>query len=167
LATGGRLDPSAITCWGSRLPSKIKIFCYLADIDRVSSRVNLLAKGCGTSDACASCSCPENGWHIFFGCSVAADVWRRLGVTAVPGSSIWDLRCPIALPPQVWRLATAAILWSLWKARNGVMFDNNTTTVPAIIRRAAEDVALWSHRFAPADRDAISTARCYFLQSIT
>jgi hypothetical protein len=167
LATGGRLDSSAITCWGTRLPSKIKIFCYLTDIDHISSQVNLLAKGCGTSDACASCSCPEDSWHIFFGCPVASDVWRLLGVATVPDSSIWDLQCPIALPPQVWRLTTAAILWSLWKARNGVVFDNNPTPVPAILRRAADDVALWSHRFAHADRIAISTARRYLLQFVT
>jgi hypothetical protein len=166
LATGGRLDSSAITCWGTRLPSKIKIFCYLADIDRVSTRVNLLAKGCGTSDTCASCSCPEDSRHIFFDCSVASDVWRLLGVTPVPGSSIWDLRCPIVLPPQVWRLTIAAILWSLWKARNSVVFDNKPTLLPAILRRATDDVALWSHRFAPEDRIAISTARHYLLQIV-
>jgi hypothetical protein len=32
--------------WGLRLPSKLKIFAYLADIDRLSTRTNLFSKSC-------------------------------------------------------------------------------------------------------------------------
>jgi hypothetical protein len=41
-----------------RLPIKLKIFVYLADIDRLSSRANLFFKNCAQTDQCAACSNP-------------------------------------------------------------------------------------------------------------
>jgi hypothetical protein len=70
-------DASACTAWGSRLPAKVKIFTYLADIDRLSSRANLFFKNCGAV---------ETGRHIFFDCPAAAAVWARIG-TPIPGGA--------------------------------------------------------------------------------
>jgi hypothetical protein len=61
-------DVSACTSWGLRLPSKVRIFSYLADIDKLSTRANLFYKSCAPSDICAACPSPETRRHLFFDC---------------------------------------------------------------------------------------------------
>ncbi|KAK1620884.1 hypothetical protein QYE76_026401 [Lolium multiflorum] len=46
-------DASSCVAWSLRLPSKLKIFAYLADIDRLSTRANLFHKSCAPSETCA------------------------------------------------------------------------------------------------------------------
>jgi hypothetical protein len=68
------VDASACIAWGSRLPAKLKIFAYLADIDRLSTRANLFFKNCAPSVNCAACPTEETGRHIFFDCALASSV---------------------------------------------------------------------------------------------
>ncbi|KAK1699148.1 hypothetical protein QYE76_015845 [Lolium multiflorum] len=88
-------DVSACTSWGLRLPSKVRIFSYLADIDRLSTRANLFYKGCAPSVVCAACPMQETGRHLFLDCSIATEVWGCLR-TPIPADdfSIWDLPPP-------------------------------------------------------------------------
>ncbi|XP_051219169.1 uncharacterized protein [Lolium perenne] len=89
-------DASACTTCGLRLPTKLKIFAYLADIDRLSTRANLFYKHCAPSAICASCPEIETGRHLFFFCPPAVALWSHLGVSIPPGLvSIWDLPAPI------------------------------------------------------------------------
>ena len=83
-APGGILDGSAMTCWSTRLPSKLKIFCFLAGCDRLSTRANLHFKGCASSPLCVSCGANETSRHILFDCSVATDAWSGCAVTPLP-----------------------------------------------------------------------------------
>ncbi|KAM0904229.1 hypothetical protein ACQ4PT_018157 [Festuca glaucescens] len=43
-------DVSACTSWGLLLPVKVRVFSYLADIDRLSTRSNLFFKNCAPSN---------------------------------------------------------------------------------------------------------------------
>jgi hypothetical protein len=40
----------------------------------------------------------------------------------------------------------AAVLWELWKARNDVVFNASPCSPRDVLRRAADDVAVWTHR---------------------
>ncbi|CAM0947028.1 unnamed protein product [Alopecurus aequalis] len=167
-ATGGQLDASAITSWGSRFPTKIKIFCYLADRDRLTSRANLFFKNCAPSDLCERCHATETCFHIFFVCPAAIDTWSMLDVSLDPAPvSIWDIVPPAALPvaAHVWRLGVAATLWSLWKARNDATFNATLTSAPRIHARSADDVALWGKRYPPSDRADINALHDYVRHS--
>ncbi|KAK1608688.1 hypothetical protein QYE76_032361 [Lolium multiflorum] len=98
-------DESACTAWALRLPSKLKIFTYLLDIDRLSTRANLFYKHCAPSEVCASCLDAETGRHLFFDCSLAAAVRTRLEAPIPDGQfSIWDIRSPLRSrsPPGIW-----------------------------------------------------------------
>jgi hypothetical protein len=76
-------------------PAKVKIFTYLVDIDRLSSRANLFFKNSAPTDRCVACEAVETRRHIFFDFPAAATVWARLGVPIPAGDfSIWDLRAP-------------------------------------------------------------------------
>ncbi|KAK1620664.1 hypothetical protein QYE76_026181 [Lolium multiflorum] len=92
-------DASACTTWALRLPAKLKIFAYLADIDRLSTRANLFYKHCAPSSVCAACPEIETGRHLFFYCPPAMTLWGRLGVSIPPGqSSIWTFASSPADP---------------------------------------------------------------------
>ncbi|KAK1666525.1 hypothetical protein QYE76_054684 [Lolium multiflorum] len=89
------VDTAASLTWSLRIPTKVKIFARLLDIDRLSTRANLFHKGCAPSSACAACGAPESGHHLFFDCPTAAELWARLDVPIPAGGfSIWDLRGP-------------------------------------------------------------------------
>jgi hypothetical protein len=157
-------DASACTAWGSRLPAKVKIFTYLADIDRLSSRANLFFKNCAPSDRCVACGAVETGRHIFFDCPAATAVWARIGTPVPDGAfSIWDLRAPSSFPAHIWHVGVAAILWTLWKARNDHVFNGVTCTRQAIFSRACADLAIWRWRLHPDDRPLLDLLRSFLI----
>ena len=131
------------TC-ASPVPTKLKIFSYLADSDRPSSRANLFFKGCAPSDACERCGASETGRHIFFDCSLPRKVWRWLDVDTLGVHSVWDLRCPDRLLSSVWLEGVAVLLWTLWKARNDLVFNSATCSCSDIFRRCVDDLVVWS-----------------------
>ncbi|KAK1632841.1 hypothetical protein QYE76_007156 [Lolium multiflorum] len=86
-------DYAARAAWALCLPTKLKIFSYLACID--SSRANLFFMGCAPSDVCAACAAFETCRHILFDYTLAASVWVRLGVAVPAGPfSFWELQRP-------------------------------------------------------------------------
>jgi hypothetical protein len=147
-------DASACTAWGTRLPAKLKIFTYLADIDRLSTRANLFFKNC------------ETGRHLFFDCTLAASVWDAIGVHVPAGSfSIWSLPAPPGVAAHIWHVGVAALLWALWKARNDRVFNGVTCARDAIIHRACADIAIWRWRLRIDDRPALDSLRAFLLTS--
>jgi hypothetical protein len=76
------------------LPVKVRVFWYLADIDRLSTQSNLF-KNYAPFDVCVARPSTETGRHLFFDSFLASEVWARLGVS-VPASSFsfWDLPPP-------------------------------------------------------------------------
>ncbi|KAK1692507.1 hypothetical protein QYE76_009204 [Lolium multiflorum] len=138
------LDVSGCTSWGLRLPTKVRIFSYLTDIDRLSTRANLFFKGCAPSAMFAACPLQETGRHLFFDCSTAAEVWDTLRTPIPAGDfSIWDLLPPLATANHVWHAGLATVMWSIWKARNNLVFNAKATTACMVLHRAADDLALW------------------------
>jgi hypothetical protein len=158
------LDTSACVAWSLRIPTKVKIFMYLADIDRLSTRANLFYKHCAPSSGCAACSLPETGRHLFFDCPRAAEVWNRLDVPIPAGSfSLWDLTTPASTPLDTWRFVLAAILWFIWKSRNDLVFNGVSHSTGSTLRRAGDDIAVWRWRLRPADRAPLDSLRAFVL----
>jgi hypothetical protein len=158
------IDASATTAWALRLLAKLKIFSYLADIDRLSTRANLFYKNCAPSAICAACSLEETGRHMFFDCCLAAAVWERLGVLTPNGVFyVWCLPPPVAVPAHVWHAGVAAILWALWKARNNLVFNNITSVPRDVLARCCDDLAIWRWRFKVGDRAAVDSLRSFMI----
>ncbi|KAK1606196.1 hypothetical protein QYE76_029880 [Lolium multiflorum] len=158
------LDTSACVAWSLRIPTKVKIFMYLADIDRLSTRANLFYKHCAPSSGCAACSLPETGRHLFFDCPRAAVVWNRLDVPIPTGNfTLWDLAAPASTRLDTWRFALAAILWSIWKSRNDLVFNGVRHSTESTLRRAGDDIAVWRWRLRSADRAPLDSLRAFVL----
>jgi hypothetical protein len=162
------VDTAACLTWSLRTPTKVKIFAYLLDIDRLSTRANLFRKGCAPSSACAACGAPETGRHLFFDCPGAAELWARLDVP-IPVSrfSVWDLPDPTQSgPPCTWQFGLATILWSIWKSRNDLVFNGVAHSTASTLRRACDDLSLWRWRLRPADRELLDRLRSHLLMRI-
>ncbi|KAK1613281.1 hypothetical protein QYE76_036954 [Lolium multiflorum] len=157
-------DQSACVAWSLRLPRKLKIFTYLADIDRLSTRANLFHKSCAPSALCASCPDIETRRHLFFDCLVAAEVWSRLDVPIPTGRfSVWAIRGPADFSPDSWHMGVAALLWSIWKARNSLVFRDERSPARLILLRAGEELSLWRWRLLVRDRADIDALRSFFM----
>ncbi|KAK1670762.1 hypothetical protein QYE76_058921 [Lolium multiflorum] len=157
-------DASACVAWSLRLPSKLKIFAYLDDINRLSTRANLFHKSCAPSETCAVCDAVETSRHLFLECTTASHVWARLGVL-VPSEqfSIWELPVPLGVATATWHFGVAAIMWSIWKTRNDLVFNGITTSPVFAIRRACDDIALWRWRIPHLGRADVDSLRSYML----
>jgi hypothetical protein len=115
---------------------------------------------------CAACPLQETGRHLFFDCSIATVVWDHLR-TPIPADdfSIWDLPPPPATAIHVWHAGLATVMWSLWKARNDLVSNAKTTTARMVLRRAADDLAIWRWRYKTHDRGRLDALRGFLLSS--
>jgi hypothetical protein len=122
--------------WKSLAPMKVKIFSWQLMLHRLPTRSNLSRRGVLEPSAqvnCAWCSAEvESETHLFARCMVAVEVWGEiyswLGIsTAVPGNislSFQSFAVPFKSNKRleglnlIWQL----VMWSLWLARNSLIF---------------------------------------------
>lgn len=164
LSPHGVLDQVSIDIWGSRLPSKIKIFARLLVGDRLSTRANLYAKNCAPSSSCASCQAEETTDHLFAACPRVAPVWAGLGLG--PFLSVGEIlsTTPAAqVDSAAWPDGLFILLWNVWKARNNVVFNSISCGAGDVLRRAADDTLLWSNCFETGLREQLLLFRSFLL----
>jgi hypothetical protein len=140
--------------WESYAPTKVVIFSWQLLLERLPTRGNLFRRGLLQSRAqslCAWCNSDvETEVHLFMTCSVA--VWSAihswLGLfTAVPGNvslSFQAFGFPLNTKKSAkgFMLIWQSVSWSLWKARNLLIFEGkkveNIEIVDAIKYRSLE-----------------------------
>jgi hypothetical protein len=130
-------------------------------------QADLFAKSCAPSAVCAACPAVETARHLFFDCPALAGIWRRLDIPIPAGRfSIWDLPTPVPLELHTWRAGVAVILWSIWKARNDLVFNSRSSSPTMVLRRACDDLSLWRWRYRAADRPSIDLLRSHILSRL-
>ncbi|KAK1652842.1 hypothetical protein QYE76_070647 [Lolium multiflorum] len=119
---------------------------------------------CAPSAACAACAAVETSRHLFFECATASHVWSRLGVH-VPADqfSIWELPAPLGVVAAAWHFGVAAIMWSIWKSRDDLVFNGNTASPSFTIRCTCDDIALWRWRIPHPSRADVDDLRSYMV----
>jgi hypothetical protein len=109
--------------------------------------VNLHAKHVVDSEPCQRCSeSTEDRYHTFFGCSVSAGVWQRLGladVATLSDEDVWSFVPPTGLDARLWSFILLTILWRLWDARNGEIFRREHSDSRIVVNRVCDDVVIW------------------------
>lgn len=128
--------------WHGLVPYRIEIFTWFAILGRLNTRSKLAAMGiisrkdsncilCGAAQECHN--------HLFLHCTLSWEIW-------VWWCSLWNLNW---VPPlnlrhafdqwhypskgiffkKVWAASFFIILWTIWKERNGRIFENQSSTL--------------------------------------
>lgn len=144
--------PLGLQVWNTKLPSKIKFFGWLLRHGRLSSRAYLYHRHICTLEESYCEQCPlvsKTDTHVFSDCVAAMAVWHLLGLDPQldefrrPWLLGQELHLPLAVNTDVMIL----VLWHIWKARNGLIFDLMASTAPSILRRVLHDMESWSCRY--------------------
>jgi len=155
---GGVQDVQMMLIWKCNIPLKVKIFLWMAIHDRIQCGVQLKKKKWSGPEECFSCDRLETSDHILFQCPIAVFLWsffrECLGWLLSPTScSALFLEILTKLrgkKQQVTLFLCAGALWTIWKARNDVVFNKKTMTSPvAIIYKTLMVVKSWRPLLKP------------------
>ena len=113
--------------WNLHVPPRIHIFIWLLTNNKTLTRNNLAKRQKVEDLSCLFCSEPETVQHLFFDCCVARVSWDHL--SEVLGTQIGTDFESVARwwvsekNNSVLNTCSAALLWSLWKLRNDLCFQ--------------------------------------------
>lgn len=117
--------------WHLRLPPKIRIFMWRCLRGILSSKTNLQSRGVHNDPICLKCGIAEESMvHIFRDCNWSSFFWKISPLRLLPSSNSsevnlqdWMLLIIKDKPPDFIEFFVS-LLWSLWKARNLMEFQN-------------------------------------------
>ncbi|KAL4278142.1 hypothetical protein GQ457_03G020710 [Hibiscus cannabinus] len=129
---------------------RIKVFIWLLAKEKLlcnEERVRRHLSSCARCESCGATS--ESVYHIFRGCPIAVAVWNGLikrdkWVEFMSLDNMEWIRgnlastSPFVIDPVDWDLRFGAILWSLWRRRNAMIFDPEN-----LDQLAVSDRSLW------------------------
>jgi len=136
MTSGGMIDRHMLLIWKSNIPLKVKIFMWMASHDRIQCAVQLKKKQWLGAEECFTCGKLESSDHILFQCPIAVFLWSFmrdcLGWETSPISCDSFFREIVGrcrgVKQGVTLFLCAGALWSIWKARNGVVFNKKMMT---------------------------------------
>lgn len=150
--------------WKNGVPLQLATsFCWRMLLDNIQTKDNLKRKNIGIG-SCPLCNeFDESTIHLLFTCKFShvawANIYRWEGVlTALlscPSTHLWQhcaRRCGKA-KRWVWWVVWVAIIWSIWKHRNGVIFNNKAPDISTLmdnIKLMAWKWLIANERISPA-----------------
>ncbi|TYI31182.1 hypothetical protein ES332_A05G435900v1 [Gossypium tomentosum] len=143
--------------WKLKVPSRVRYFLWLIAIDRVPTKDFLIKKGVkilDTVNVCPWCNREREKTDHFFNCIFINGFWKRI-------FNWWDIgwkgvnnfedfySCCFKVKifgscKSLWLIAIAAAVWSIWLARNEMVFDNKVLTMDTLVFHAKMRALLWS-----------------------
>ncbi|CAJ2643641.1 unnamed protein product [Trifolium pratense] len=144
--------------WDSPAPSKVIAFSWQLLHDRIPTRSNLAVRGILVADVpweCVGCvGSVESSIHLFLHCPSALKVWydifRWLGLVIVIPPSLFLLFEVLRASARNVKIRKGflliwhATIWSLWKARNGSIFANESFAPNDIVEEIKVTSWKWS-----------------------
>ena len=114
--------------WRLPIPHKIRVFLWRLCRNTIPVRYRLHGLGLPVTISCPMCVDEvEHLRHLFFECSFSKECWQLMGLNFeahdMEHVSEW----------LVSFLASGAVLWGIWYARNKCVFDNKTMS-PGIVK---------------------------------
>ncbi|TYH21059.1 hypothetical protein ES288_A04G012500v1 [Gossypium darwinii] len=144
--------------WKLKVPSRVRYFLWLIAIDRVPTKDFLIKKGLKIGVIFNICPWCNREWektdHLFFNCIFINGFWKRI-------FNWWDIRwkkvnnfedfysCCFKVKilgscKSLWLIAIVAAVWSIWLARNEMVFDNKVLKMDTLVFHAKMRALLWS-----------------------
>ncbi|KAE8734219.1 hypothetical protein F3Y22_tig00000778pilonHSYRG00358 [Hibiscus syriacus] len=119
--------------WDGLAPPRVQTLIWQICHQKVAVRVELKRRGLQISDVlCPMChDQDETVAHLFLTCPIASELWSKF-------LRLWNISTVMPQDPSsilcswsnlrnnslIWRFIPAVIFWSIWKARNEVVFEN-------------------------------------------
>ncbi|OEL16134.1 hypothetical protein BAE44_0022847 [Dichanthelium oligosanthes] len=142
-------DPFAELIWNNKAIPWCKHFLWLGHHDRLPTSALLHRRCIIDMPFCAYCGDLEDQEHLFLRCPRARRVWRAIGCPVVPFlpsfRHLWEV--PELIEGNSARISSAiitALLWSIWKTRNALIFEASYTPTDQTVKEAAACMGLWS-----------------------
>ena len=140
--------------WCSHAPNKCKFFLWLALKHRCWTADRLRRRGLPRPDSCPLCGQEDEDIdHLLLGCVVSREVWYaflsrwgRAGWVPDREDLLVDWlpsKTPGGLDEKDLWMSINLICWSLWRHRNGVVFEGHSPSVEAAIRLVQSEADLW------------------------
>jgi hypothetical protein len=122
---------------------------WLLANNKVLTRDNLAKRKNLDDLTCLFCVEAESVHHLFFGCCIAQNIWETIseitGIVVVRDfesvAELWirDRKCKFV------NIVYAAVLWSLWRTRNNMCFqDSRWFGTRKILEYCARSIRSWS-----------------------
>ena len=141
--------------WNKWVPKKSNIFIWRLIRERIPTRRKLVDMGIDIPcTLCPICEKKEEDMsHLFFDCDLSTQLWSKLGVwwtVQIPSFSMGE-----DLLSWSWfsmknrkdgvnlQIAIMATLTTIWKARNGVIFEKKKVEADREFRNAQELAFFW------------------------
>ncbi|CAJ2643768.1 unnamed protein product [Trifolium pratense] len=135
--------------WTNDMPSKVSIFGWRLLLSRLPTRMALAKKGVIVNPrelCCAFCFREEEDIdHVFFNCSFSQQIWKGifvwLNVDFIPYEVCWQHFISFGALVKNKSYAKArhviwlATTWSLWRARNNIMFRGDVINLQSLINQ--------------------------------
>lgn len=147
--------------WKLNVAPKIKLFLWKTFQGALPVGERLISRNNVGDTKCTRCGLTESIHHLLFQCEFAQRVWALAPINPnVEGSGLIDfpvnwtnlmgLTClpPIGLSAEV---LIPWLLWSLWIARNNLLFNKKTAAPEDIISRAVGSAREWLNAQEPAE----------------
>ena len=117
--------------WKLKIPLKIKIFMWFLYNKVILTKDNLAKRNWIGCKKCVFCDSEESIDHLFFTCRFAHFLWTivQYAFNIIPPANStymfgnWLNGEEKSLKAQI-RVGTCALLWSIWRCRNDVVFNN-------------------------------------------
>ncbi|KAK2406586.1 hypothetical protein QL285_042301 [Trifolium repens] len=143
--------------WKCKVPSKVAGFVWMVLHDRAPTRENLARRNIievNGNHGCVFCGgIVESASHLFLYCKVVLQVWEKvfawLDLNFMLPHNILSLLNYVASFPGSKRVRQGlvtiwcAVLWTVWRHRNRIIFDNGVVDAAAIL----EDIKIASWKW--------------------
>ncbi|KAE8673291.1 RNA helicase family protein isoform 2 [Hibiscus syriacus] len=134
-------------------PPRVEAFLWQVSHKKLPVRVELKKRGVPLGDdiLCPLCNlCEESVQHLFISCQVLWELWNKIigfwGISCVLPSdppSLLSSWTYLKLYSAMWKFIPAAILWSLWKFRNDIIFNGGKLDSFALFFTVRLRLAKW------------------------
>ncbi|XP_031101846.1 uncharacterized protein LOC116005747 [Ipomoea triloba] len=134
--------------WRLKTPPKVRNLLWRGLRNMLPVRENLRMKGMAVSSICPLCCVvPETINHLFWDCIIADQLWCSFGI--MKGLSFVEL-VEKALHAHEERLpiTMASCVWSIWTARNDLLWNGKSCEVAVLKRMANSLVDSWQQVYS-------------------
>ncbi|KAL4582984.1 hypothetical protein LXL04_007548 [Taraxacum kok-saghyz] len=149
-------EATRATIWAIQVPIKVNVFVWRLRPNRLPTRVNLEKRGMVLQDyKCVCCNVEEETvQHLLVDCGMAKELLAVTGFWAASLNfpliinSTEDLFSQQPHPPrskekEASEVIARALLWTLWRFRNGLLFEGKVKTTQQLLMEVKEVAYNW------------------------